>query len=183
MEGKPLSAPVDKTKLRELILYIAARMERDDHAGQGRIKLAKLLWLSDFEAHRRVGKSITGERYVADKLGPAPVDEMLALRDLEAPGHLVMEPGYDKQRLPRAQRPPDTALFNDDELAVVDEILDRYRSWTGKQLVDLAHEFPGWTLAERGQEVPYHSVHISAHGPNERDLERAEELAREVPAG
>src|SRR4051794_40938620 len=128
----------DDTKLRELILYIASRMEQDDHAGQGRIKLAKLLWLSDFEAYRRFGESITGARYVADKLGPAPVDELLAIRDLEGSGYLEMEPGYDKQKLPRARRPADTAVFSERELAVVDELLDKYRAWTGQQLVDLA---------------------------------------------
>jgi hypothetical protein len=169
----------EQAKLKELILYIAARMESDDHAGQGRIKLAKLLWLSDFEAFRRFGKSITGARYVADELGPAPVDELLALRDLEGSGYLVLEPGYDRQRLPRAQRPPDTEVFSDDELAVVDELLERYRGWTGKQLVDLAHEFPGYRIVERGAEVPYRSVYISAQGPTASDIARAEEVARE----
>ena len=169
----------DEAKLHELILYIAACMERDQHAGQGRIKLAKLLWLSDFEAFRRFGRSITGARYVADELGPAPVDELLALRDLEDSGYLSLEPGYQRQRLPRAQRPPNTEHFTADELAVVDEMLDRYRAWTGKQLVDLAHEFPGYKIAERGQDVPYKSVYISAKGPTASDLARAEEVARE----
>jgi hypothetical protein len=169
----------DPSKLRELILYIAARMERDKHAGQGRIKVAKLLWLSDFEAYRRFGRSITGSRYVADELGPAPVDELLALRDLEAAGRLILEPGYDKQRLPRAQRPPDTSLFNADELAVVDELLDRYRTWTGKQLVDLAHEFPGWKMVERDDTVPYESAFLAPEPPSDEDVERAEQIARE----
>ena len=52
------SQHADDKKLRELILYLATRMERDQHAGQGRIKLAKLLWLTDFEAYRRFGRSI-----------------------------------------------------------------------------------------------------------------------------
>ena len=169
----------DDVKLRELILYIAARMERDDHAGQGRIKLAKLLWLSDFEAFRRYGKSITGARYVADELGPAPVDELLAMRDLEGSGYLVLEPGYDRQKLPRAKRPPDTEVFDEGELAVVDEMLNRYRAWTGKQLVDLAHEFPGYKIAEMGDEIPLRSVYIPAEGPSATDIARAEDVARE----
>lgn len=173
---------VDSTKLKELIVYIAARMEADNHAGQGRIKLAKLLWLNDFEAFRQFGRSITGARYVADKLGPAPVDELLAIRDLESAGDLVMEPGYDRQKLPRAKRPAETSLFSVDELRLVDEFLGRYRGWSGQRLVDLAHEFPGWRVVARGQDVPYRSVHISAEGPTDRDLERAAELARDIPA-
>jgi hypothetical protein len=172
----------DERKLRELILYIAWRMEQDDHAGQGRIKLAKLLWLSDFEAFRRFGQSITGARYVADKLGPAPVDELLALRDLEASGALVLEPGYDKQRLPRAKRPADVSVFTEGELALVNEMLDSYRDKTGQQLVDLAHEYPGYKIAEIGKDVHYRTVHIDPEGPTDRDIERARELARDIPA-
>lgn len=169
----------DETKIRELILYIAARMEKDHHAGQGRIKLAKLLWLSDFEAFRRLGKSITGSRYVADELGPAPVDELLALRDLEGSGYLALEPGFKRQKLPRAKRPPNTKVFGQDELAIVDELLDRYRGWTGKQLVDLAHEYPGYRIAEEGQEIPLRTVYMSAQGPTASDVARVEEVARE----
>jgi Protein of unknown function (DUF4065) len=171
----------DKAKLRELILLLAARMEADAHAGRGRIKLAKLLWLSDFEAHRRLGRSITGERYIADELGPAPVDEMMALRDLEAAGDLASEPGFDKQQLLHAERPANTSLFSEAELAVVEEMLNKYRTWTGRRLVKLAHEYPGWKLASHGAEIPYHSVHMSASGPTERDIERARELARDIP--
>jgi hypothetical protein len=171
----------DTTRLRELILLLAGRMEADEHAGQGRIKLAKLLWLSDFEAHRRFGRSITGERYIADELGPAPADELLALRDLEAAGDLVIEPGYGQQQLLRAQRPANTSLFGKGELAIVEEMLTKYRTWTGRRLVKLAHEYPGWTLAQRGADIPYHSVHISASGPEARDIERARELARGIP--
>jgi hypothetical protein len=166
-------------RLQELILYIADRMEKDRHAGSGRIKLAKLLWLSDFEAFRRFGESITGARYVADELGPAPVDELLALRDLEAAGDLAMEPGYKRQRIPRAKRPPNVALFSTDELSIVNELVERYRDWTGKQLVDLAHEFPGYKTADLGDPVPYESVYMSAEGPNEDDLTWAAGVARE----
>jgi hypothetical protein len=170
----------DEAKLRELILYIADRMERDDHTGRGRIKLAKLLWLTDFEAHRRFGRSITGARYIADELGPAPVDELLAIRDLEASGALEMEPGFDREKLPRALRPAQTALFDAGELAIADEMLDKYRTWSGKALVDLAHDFPGYRVVGRGQDVPYRSVHIAAEGPTDLDRARAEELARGI---
>ena len=172
----------DDRKLRELILYLAERMENDAHPGEGRIKAAKLLWLADFEAYRRLGKSITGARYVADELGPAPIEELLALRDLVDAGDLEIQPGYRRQQLLRAQRPADLSLFSDPERGVIEEMLKKYRKWTGKQLVDLAHEFPGWKVAKRGADVPLRSVHISAKGPTKQDIARARELARDIPA-
>lgn len=171
----------DDRKLRELILYLAQRMEQDDHAGRGRIKLAKLLWLSDFEAYRRFGKSITGARYVADELGPAPVEELLAVRDLVDGDALEVLPGYRRQQLFHPLRPPDLSVFSEGEREVIEEMLSKYRTWTGKQLVDLAHEFPGWKVAKRGGDVPLRSVHISAKGPNRHDIARAKELARGIP--
>lgn len=171
----------DNRKLRELILYLAARMEKDNHAGQGRIKLAKLLWLSDFEAYRRLGKSITGARYVADELGPAPVEELLAVRDLVDGGALEILPGFQRQQLFHPVRPADLSSFNEVERGIVEEMLEKYRTWTGKQLVDLAHEFPGWKLANRGGDIPLRSVHISVKGPNHLDIARARELARGIP--
>jgi hypothetical protein len=171
--------PVNEQKLRELILYIAERMEKDQHAGQGRIKLAKLLWLSDFQAYLELGHSITGTRYVADELGPAPVDELLAVRDLEGSGRLTLDPGYRRQRLPRAQRPADTAIFGSDELAIVNELLDRFRCWTGKELVDLAHEHPGYKLVHPDEEVPYDSAFLPTEPPPQAAVELGRQLIRE----
>src|SRR5207245_7398341 len=113
--------------------------------------------------------------------GPAPAVEMLALRDLEAAGDLVIESGYLKQQLLRPKRPANTSLFSKAELAVVEEMLAKYRKWTGRRLVKLAHEYPGWILAHRGADIPYHSVHIPASGPTARDIERARDLARDIP--
>jgi hypothetical protein len=169
----------NSSRLRELILYIAARMEKDHHAGQGRIKLAKLLWLTDFEAYRRLGHSITDTRYVADEMGPSPVDELLAVRDLESTGGLEMEPGFERQKLPRAQRPPRTEVFSAEELHLVDDVLTRYREWTGRQLVHLAHQHPGYKLVGMGEEVPYDSVFLPVEPPSEEAVELGRRLIRE----
>lgn len=150
-------------RLEELILYIAERMARDQHAGRGRIKLAKLLFMADFQAYARFGKSITGANYHADELGPAPTDEMLATRDLESRGHFAFEPGWDRQQLPIAKRSADTDLFTARELELVDELLARYQHRTAGELVEEAHRFPGWQHAWRNgagknSPVPYESI-------------------------
>jgi hypothetical protein len=118
---------------------------------------------------------------VADELGPNPIEELLAVRDLVDSGELEILLGYRKQQLPHPLRPPDLSLFSDRERGVIEEVLKKYGRRTGKQLVDLAHEFPGWKVARRGGDVPLRSVHISAAGPNEHDIARAKELARAIP--
>jgi hypothetical protein len=152
----------DRTKLEELFLYIARKTRDAKHPGLGRIRVAKLLFLADFGAYFRFGRSITGASYWADELGPAPVDELIITRDLEARGDLEWEAGYERQAIPVALRPAKTGLFTPEELRYVDSLIERYKLSTGKDLVDVAHKFPGWvfTWEHEGPKkvIPYEAV-------------------------
>jgi Protein of unknown function (DUF4065) len=149
-------------KLEELILYLSKRMEEDHHAGRGRIKLAKLLYRIDFEAFARWGKPVTEATYHADELGPAPVEELLATRDLEASGQLEWRTEWDKEKLPVA-RSANVEIFAHHERALIDETLDHYRLISAREMVQQAHRFPGWLVAWRdgsgeGEPVPFESI-------------------------
>jgi len=152
-------------KLEALILYIAHRMERDAHVGRGRIKLAKLLFRIDFEAFARWGQPVTEATYHADALGPAPVQELMATRDLESAGQFEWRTERDKERLPTAIGPdvPTLAGFDAREVALIDETLERFRNVSGSAMVDTAHRFPGWIIAWRdgvgdGEPIPFESI-------------------------
>lgn len=172
--------PYSAERFRELLLYIADRMDRTGHKGLGRIKLAKMLWLSDFEAYRQLGDSITGARYVSDKLGPSPPEELIQARSFNPETEFAYEPGFDRQKLPKVKRPVRTSMFHSKELALVDEVVDRYRDWTADEVVKrVAHEHPGYKLVELGQEVPYESVFISTEPPPAEAVELGRQLIRE----
>ncbi len=172
--------PYDQQRFRELLLYVADRMAKTEHRGRGRIKLAKLIWLSDFEAYLRLGDSITGAIYHRDAFGPSPRAELLEARSFNPETEFAYEPGFDKQKLPVAKRSADTSLFSEAELALVDEVVDRYRSLTSKQLVDdVAHEHPGYKLVRVGEIVPYDSVFVSTDPPPDAAVERGRQLVRE----
>lgn len=150
-------------RLQELILYIASKMEQDQHVGRGRIKLAKLLWRSDFAAFWKFGEPITETPYHADDYGPSPVDELLATRDLEAQGRLEWRNDWDVQQIPIAVDTPRLGVFTAEQLALVNDQLDEYRHVTSRAMVDEAHDFPGYIHAWRGGEgmhapVPFESV-------------------------
>lgn len=153
---------IDRTRLNELYLYIAKKTCDEGHPGLGRIRIAKLLFLTDFGAYFRLGQSITEARYIADDYGPAPVEELTTIRDLEAQGRLRMEPGFDKQEIPVALVDADTDVFTSEQLDYINRQIARWKDFTGKQLVDVAHEHPGWIFArEHGgakAEVPLESV-------------------------
>jgi hypothetical protein len=121
---------IDRTRLNELYLYIAKKTRDEGHPGLGRIRVAKLLFLIDFGAYFRLGEPITGAHYVADELGPAPTEELLAILDLEAQGRLEMQPGYDRQEVPVALEPPDTDVFTPEQLEYIDHQIERYKEFT-----------------------------------------------------
>jgi uncharacterized phage-associated protein len=150
-------------RLEELILYVAAKMERDHHAGVGRIKLAKLLWRIDFTAYWQLERPITEATYEADRLGPAPTQELLATRDLEAGGRFEWVREWDAQWTPVARDEPNMDLFSVEERKLIDRVIDQFRNTSGSQMVEAAHQFPGWIHAWRrgegkGQPVPYESI-------------------------
>lgn len=153
----------DPRPIDELILYLAQRMERDAHVGRGRIKLAKLLFFIDFEAYARFTRPVSGSGYHADKLGPAPSDELTATRDLQADGRFEWRHEWDRQELPVALDEPVLDVFSPRERALIDEMLERYRRVSSKRMVDEAHEFSGWVHAWNGGEgkgtsIPYESI-------------------------
>ncbi len=174
----------DTRKLDELILYLAQRMEQDQHVGRGRIKLAKFLWRCDFAAFWRFGEPITEAHYHADRLGPAPVDEMLALRDLENSGRLELRNEWDQQQIPIAiGQPPNLDVFTAAEIALVDDQLHRYQWVTARTMVDEAHEFPGWINAWRGGEGKYSPIPFgSVFWDNRTELEPWEDQHAKVLA-
>ena len=181
-------------KLKELILYIAKKMEEDHHVGRGRIKLAKLLWRSDFAAFWKLGEPITETQYHADEHGPSPVGELLATRDLvEVEGRLEWRNEWDRQQIPVAVgEPPRLSLFTGEQLTIVNEQLDEYRYVTGKTMRDEAHEFPGYKHAWRDGSgmyapVPFESVFwddrtVLENWEEEHALSLAKDLRLEDPA-
>jgi len=173
----PGNRPYSGERFRELLLYIAERMEQTGHVGRGRIKLAKLLWLCDFEAYLKLGRSITGAQYHKDNLGPSPRAELLEARTLNPATEFAYEPGFDKQKLPVAKRPPHLALFEQREISLAAEVVDRYRQWTTDRLVhQIAHEHPGFKTVGFGKPVPYESVFVSTDPPPDRAVQRGREL-------
>jgi hypothetical protein len=172
-------------RLEELILYVAHKMQHDYHAGIGRIKLAKLLWRIDFTAFWRLGQPITEATYSADRLGPAPEEELMATRDLEAAGRFEWVQDWDRRSMPVVHDTPRMRLFSEAQRQIIDEVIDRYRNTSGRLMVEEAHQFPGWLHAWRdgegkGDPVPYESIFWDRRAElTDAEEQRAAELARE----
>jgi hypothetical protein len=153
----------NEEKLCELILYIADRSAGDKRFGK--TKLLKLLAYSDFEAYQRLGRPITGAHYRKLPHGPAPREAPLALEILEERDEIEEAPVTffgRAQRRYRARRPARPELFTRDELAIVDEILERFKHYSGSDIAHASHkDFIGWQMAGELEEIPYRTALIA----------------------
>lgn len=167
----------NEEKFAELVLYIAAKCE--GHERFGATKLNKILFFADFWAYLSRGKPITGAVYQKLKFGPAPK------RLLPVQERLIASQSAAKQEAPRvtaafsrsspgasyvekrliALRRPHLDMFEAQEIAIVDEIIERLRNADAVEVSDGSHEFPGWQLAELNEEIPYFTAHLPREQP------------------
>ena len=164
-------------RFRELLVYVC---EKTSDRPLGDTKLNKVLYWSDFRAYRELGRSITGVRYQKLRYGPGAVPLLPARRDLVRDEVVTMETrqgGRYAQKTTFAQRPADTSLFTDDELALVDEVIAWIKPMTAQEASDLSHAEAGWNLVGDQEDIPYETALISTEPPSDDMLVRGRALA------
>jgi hypothetical protein len=180
---KGIVAAFDRQRFEDLILYIAHR--RRDDVRFGRTKMAKVLFYSDFSIYEDQGEPLTGATYIRMPFGPFPkaldeAEESLAERGLAVLAH-NQEGEYDEKRIIPIKGPPDlSGTFEEWQLLVVNDWIDRIAAASAKQISDFSHSHPGWLLAERnGVEIPYETAILPQARPSAYEARRAKEVARE----
>lgn len=173
-------APIvpDEGKFAELILHIAKQSQDDPRFGL--TKLNKLAWIADFAAYGMTGKPITGVEYQKLKNGPAarrmlPIMEKLKIENSAAEQVRDYYGKPQKRLIPL--REPDLKAFSGEQIALVDDVIKRFRGKSATEMSDGSHEFMGWIVADVGETIPYTSVFLG----NRRSLTpREEEYAASI---
>ncbi len=149
----------DEAKFTEMVLYVAGKL-RDDRAG-GATKLNKVLYFAEFAHVRQHRQPISGAEYQKLEQGPAPRRLRPVRRRLVDDGEAEMVRddflGYEVHRLVPL-RPADTSVFSAEELATIHKVIADLEHLTARQVSDLSHEEPWWSLYEEGETVPYHAA-------------------------
>jgi Antitoxin SocA-like, Panacea domain len=167
-----------KEKFKELVLYIAHKSV--DDASFGATKLNKILFWSDFLAFGSFGKAITGATYQRLPQGPAPRQLLPIQTELIAEDAVTLDrrPRFNyvqKRLLPL--READLALFQPQEISLVDEVIDVLRDKTATDVSAISHALSvGWQIADEFADIPYSSVFLSPDAPSESDFARGREL-------
>jgi hypothetical protein len=158
----PEAIKFEQAKFKEMIMYFADCSQSDQFFGA--VKLNKLLFLSDFISFGMTGKSISGETYIHQDLGPVPsklVECRKALiNDGDAELKTVIKFSNYKQERLKPKRRAKMKLFTKEEIRIMEKACDILKDFTGTQASDLTHLWSGWRLTKGGEEIPYYTYFV-----------------------
>ncbi len=153
-------------KFDNLVLYIASRCP--DPTKLGAVRLRKILYFADALQYLHTGEPITGATYVKQQYGPVPRELRQALTRLEEKGLLRIKRDVHPLGNPMdfyfALGEPDLSLFKPEEIARVDQLLDKIcNEYTAGQISEFSHH-QAWRAAAIGEELPYHTIFVARSG-------------------
>jgi uracil-DNA glycosylase family 4 len=131
--GVLVTDPHDLSKMAHVIMFLLYRLGR-----VSKFKLTKLLYLADFIAGRALGREITQSVYLRQVEGPWPPGIDKALHQLA--GYEVVT--FFKRGIPIVSLGPSPRFepeLNDDEAAILLEVLKRYGDMTNSQIKSAAY--------------------------------------------
>ena len=153
--------PGGQKRLSEAVLYVSQKCEAATFFGL--VKLNKIIWRADFESFAQRGQPVTGRQYQRLKRGPAPVEMLPVLNELQAGGLLelkrVKQGNHEEQR-PVALQDPILKLFSPQDLEFLDRAISVYWDKTGKEASDLSHGV-AWKSREEAEAMPYELAYLS----------------------
>ena len=148
-----------KSKLSELVLFIAAKSKDDPNFGM--TKLNKILFFADFYYYGLTGKPISDSKYQHLNFGPAPIAMKPVLDYLQESGRaeIVLNDfhGHNQERLKPIDG-HDLSLFTEEEIEYVSYWIDQLWHKNATDLTRETHELNPWLLSRNGEEIPFYTV-------------------------
>lgn len=149
--------PINIEKYKNTILYLANKLGGKI---KGKKKLAKLLYFVDFDFFEKYESSITGTTYNHLPMGPFPSELAETLELLKSDGSLdikVEDLGGNliPMEVYTAKAEPNTSVFEQKELEMLDRVISKYGGLNGGQLEQLSHAEAPYNATKLGEEIPY----------------------------
>ena len=126
----------------EMIAYLADKLGRKE---VNKMKLLKLLWLTDRLHAQRYGSTITGDTYVAMKNGPVLSEtyDLLKGTVYQTESKEYLSQSSDKYNI-KIHAKPNIDELAETEIEVADEVIGYFGNLDGFGLSNISHDFPEW---------------------------------------
>lgn len=129
-------------KISQVIAYFNDKIELF------KTKLNKLLFYADFTMYQRTGHSMTGLEYRAIAYGPVPTEyEKLYLKLQDDQKINIVEVAFDNGNfgeLIKSNQQINLESFSEKEIKVLDDVVNKFKGLTTKQVVDISHAELAW---------------------------------------
>jgi DNA-binding transcriptional regulator YiaG len=140
-------------KFAEMVVYFTEKLE------PFKTKINKLLFYTDFTMYRNTGYSISGAQYRAIPMGPVPnnfqsIFEYLANNDdIDIYYTTFPDGNTGEQFKPNCKRQFNPDIFSDVELKVLDEIIERFRKTSTKEIIEISHKEKAWLENKKEKKI------------------------------
>lgn len=143
-------AALNIDKIEAVISYIAEQV-----ANLYKVKLMKMLWYSDVLSFIKKGVALTGMVYRHGTMGALPVGHY-SLMNLEKL-NVQEEAGYDFESMIHIYpgRGMDYSVLTDEEKEVLDQVIDKFKDFKTKEMVDYMHQERAYTETKPGDIIPF----------------------------
>ena len=148
-----LKFAADPEKVVNTILFFASRCPSPT-----KMKISKLMFYADKLHLNRYGRPITGDTYIKMNFGPVPSMALNLMRHqayYETASELFDEnllvKGNDVLPLGKLNR----QVFSRSDLAVMEEVLDKYGCHSATILSNASHDEPAWNNSEMNRKIDF----------------------------
>ncbi|HLX31814.1 MAG TPA: Panacea domain-containing protein [Gaiellaceae bacterium] len=146
-------------RFKDVVLYVTNQLADDPTFGS--TKLNKILYFTDTEAYKRLGKPVTGATYQRNRHGPTAIEYPPMIRELEGEqfievrGEKIVD--HEQERVTATGRVvPNMEQFTAEERAIIDEVIAEFRGYTNTEASDESHKrSAGWLARDQGEQIPY----------------------------
>lgn len=137
-------------KLEAMISYIAEKT-----SNLFKVKLMKMLWYSDVLSFIENGFAMTGMVYRHEPMGALPIGHysLMNLENLNIKEE--MSYNYDTMLHVYPIVGMDYSILSDEEKAILDKVIEKFKNYKAKDIVDYMHEERAYKETNAGEIIPF----------------------------
>lgn len=157
-------------KFKQVLLYILQKAGGKPNVGM--TVLYKLLYFIDFDYYEKYEEQLMGLTYIKNHHGPTPKEFIKVVEQMKRGGELEeVQSKYftyeQKKFIPVVQ--PDLSKISGQELALIDDVLNRLSDKTATELSDYSHKDIPYLAADNGESLSYESVFYRGDDHSQRE--------------
>lgn len=157
-------------KFKQVLLYILQKVGGKPNVGM--TVLYKLLYFIDFDYYEKYEEQLMGLTYMKNHHGPTPREFIKVVEQMKRGGELEeVQSKYftyeQKKFIPVIQ--PDLSKISGQELALIDDVLNRLSDKTAAELSDYSHKDIPYLAADDGVALDYESVFYRDDNHSQRE--------------